>query len=67
MSRCVLHVVDLMIVIDSEETSSEVIAENFLARLNELTQSEDHLLNGKIYAMHLPGNKQPTESEFAEA
>jgi Uma2 family endonuclease len=61
MNRYVVRVVDLTLVIDSEETSNEVVAENFLARLAELTQSEEHLLDGEVYAMHLPGNKHPME------
>lgn len=65
MNRYILRV-NVMIVVDTEEISNKVVAENFLARLSELTQSDDHFLNGEIYAMHLPGNKRPMEEVEAD-
>lgn len=54
MNRVLLRV-NVLVAIDSDE-SVDTISENFYARLSELVQSEDHMLDALVEAFDLPGN-----------
>ena len=55
----VLLRVSVLVAIDSDE-SIDTISENFYARLSELVQSEDHMLDALVEGFDLPGNPPAT-------
>lgn len=60
MNRVLLRV-NVLVAIDSDE-SIDTISENFYARLSELVQSEDHMLEALVDGFDLPDNT-PTVGE----
>lgn len=58
MNRVLLRV-NVLVAIDSDE-SIDTISENFYARLSELVQSEDHMLDALVEGFDLPGNAPAT-------
>jgi len=57
MNQYVLKV-DALIVVDSDG-DADMVADNFYARLSELVQSEDHMLDAIVVAFPMPGNRPP--------
>lgn len=55
MNRYIVRI-NIAIAVDTEETDGQVVADNVGARLDEIVQSEEHMLSGDIEVMHLPGN-----------
>jgi hypothetical protein len=63
MDRYLLEV-NLLVQVDTEGETPDDIAANFYARLSELVQSEDHMLDAEVNIYPLAGNSSmaPTVS-----
>ena len=61
MNRFILKV-DMLVTVDTEDNDLEMICENFYARLSELVQSEEHMMEATVEGFPLPGN-QPVTGE----
>lgn len=64
MNRFIVKI-DITIAVDTEEMDGQVVADNISARLDELVQSERHMLSGTIHSMHLPDNKRSVKESIA--
>lgn len=53
MDRYLLKV-NLLVQVDVDGGDPEVIADNFYARLSELVQSEDHMIDAEVQVFRLP-------------
>ena len=63
MNRYLLRI-SADIVIDSDSHPMEV-SNNLYARLSELVQSEDHMIDADIQCFDMPGNKHKAEVDTA--
>lgn len=61
MNRCVLKI-GMLVAVDRGDSDIEMVCENFYARLSELVQSEDHMMDCTVEGFPLPGN-QPVTGE----
>lgn len=61
MDRYLLEV-RLLVQVDAEGQYEDDIAANFYARLSELVQSEDHMLDAEVNVYPLAGNSKTEEN-----
>lgn len=61
MDRYLLQV-KLLVQVDTEDQCEGDIAANFYARLSELVQSEDHMLDAEVDVYSLAGNSRNEEN-----
>jgi hypothetical protein len=63
MDRYLLEV-NLLVQVDTEDGCEDDIAANFYARLSELVQSEDHMLDAEVDVFPLAGNSKTEENAY---
>ena len=64
MDRYLMEV-KLLVQVDVADGSTDDLAANFYARLSELVQSEDHMLDAEVNCWPLAGNSEPPRETVA--